>query len=53
MNIMLNYLEAQPVKEDLWQNDIRRYTIGLGYKFSPDIQIKAAYSDQEIITDSY
>ena len=31
-----------------WDEDIRRYTVGIGYKFSPNIQLKIAYSDQRL-----
>lgn len=31
----------------LWSSDVSRYTVGLGYKFTPNIQFKVAYSDQK------
>lgn len=40
------------ISKNPWDDSVRRYTFGIGYKFSPDIQLKIAYSDQELITDS-
>lgn len=55
----LRYLDTEyPPNHDithapLWSGDVIRYTLGLGYKFTQNIQLKIAYSDQHHHSSSY
>jgi hypothetical protein len=40
---------TDPIIEGRWDNSIRRYSVAMGYKFSPNIQLKVAYSNQEYL----
>jgi hypothetical protein len=40
---------TQTLSEGPWDNNVRRYTVAAGYKLSSSIQLKVAYSDQELI----
>ena len=43
------YYQTEPGMQFNWGDDIRRYSIAFGYKFSPNILFKIAYSDQKYI----
>jgi hypothetical protein len=43
------YSQSVTYFESLWDNNVRRWSVALGYKFSPDVQLKIAYSDQKLI----
>jgi len=45
------YYQTTPGVQFSWGEDIRRYSIALGYKFSPNVLFKIAYSDQEYLND--
>ena len=45
------YYQSTPGVQFNWGEDIRRYSVALGYKFSPNVLFKIAFADQEYLNN--
>jgi len=46
-----SYYQSTPGVQFNWGEDVKRYSVALGYKFSPNVLFKVAFSDQEYAND--